>query len=66
MEANEKRREAILLLRKYDKMKKEVSLLQLQLSRACTEYGLATSRWGYTADMLRRDVAQEQDKRKAS
>lgn len=66
MEANEKRREAILLLRKYDKMKKEVSLLQLQLSRACIDYGRATGAWGYTADMLRRDVAQEQDKRKAS
>ena len=63
---NELERRALLLLREYDKLHSELKNIQLQLSRACTDYGVATRRWGYTADMLRRDNMQRQDKREAS
>ena len=51
------RKEASALLRKYDKLKAELMVLEHQLNTACADYGRLSvpSRWGYTKDMLRNE-----------
>lgn len=60
----EKQRKASLLLRRYDKLRSELRLLETELSYACSDYGRATGRWGFNRDHLRLEIEQEQAKRR--
>ena len=52
---------ATKLLRRYDKMKSELILLEHELNTACADLGRASTptMWGYTKDMLRNELKRE-------
>ncbi len=53
------RKEAAALLRKYDKMRRELRELEHELAKAAAEYGRSTGRWGFTRDHLRSELERE-------
>lgn len=56
------KKDCAALLRRYDKMKSELMLLERKLNSACADYGRTreTNRtWGFTKDMLRNELKQE-------
>lgn len=54
------KRSASRLLRKYDKMRVEMRALELELTRACTDYGRSIGVWGYTRDHLRMQLERDE------
>lgn len=53
------KKEAAALLRKYDKMRAELRLLEHDLAKACADYGRSQGVWGYTRDHLRMQIERE-------
>lgn len=53
------KKEAAALLRKYDKMRHELRLLEHDLAKACADYGRSQGVWGYTKDHLRMQIERE-------
>ena len=60
-----KRAEAIKLLRKYEKLKAELRVLEPQLNKACVEYGLAKSSpmWGFRKELLKIELEMEAERK---
>lgn len=53
------KKEATALLRKYDKMRYELRLLEHELAKACTDYGRSQGIWGFNRDHLRMQLERE-------
>ena len=53
------KREAATLLRRYDKMRHELRLLEHDLAKACTDYGRTQGVWGFNKDHLRMQLERE-------
>jgi len=56
------KKDCAALLRKYDRMKTELRLLEHQLNSACADYGTTRElnrTWGFTKDMLRNELKLE-------
>lgn len=51
---------ASVLLRKYDRLRKELRETELELGKAVTAYGRETGRWGLTKDHFRSDLEREE------
>lgn len=51
---------ATVLLRKYDRLRKELRETELELGKAVTAYGRETGRWGLTKDHFRSDLEREE------
>lgn len=54
------KREALRLLKKYDKLRAELRQLEPQLNKACADYGRTIGAWGYRADHLRMELTREE------
>ena len=50
---------ATVLLRKYDRLRKELRETELELGKAVTAYGRETGRWGLTKDHFRSELERE-------
>tara|TARA_R110000868_G_scaffold266239_2_gene525103 strand:- start:210 stop:386 length:177 start_codon:yes stop_codon:yes gene_type:complete len=53
------KKEAAALLRKYDRMRNDLRLLEHDLAKACTAYGRTQGIWGFTKDHLRMQLERE-------
>ena len=53
------KKEAAVLLRRYDKMRHELRLLEQDLAKACADYGRSQGIWGYTHNHLRMQIERE-------
>lgn len=53
------KKEAAALLKRYDKMRHELRLLEHDLAKACADYGRTLGVWGYTKDHLRMQIERE-------
>lgn len=53
------KKEAAALLRKYDKLRAEMRVLEHELAKACTEYGKSIGVWGFNRDHLRMQLERE-------
>lgn len=51
---------ATVLLRKYDRLRKELRETEYELGKAVTAYGRETRRWGLTKDHFRSDLEREE------
>ena len=51
---------ATVLLRKYDRLRKELRETELELGKTVTAYGRETGRWGLTKDHFRSDLEREE------
>lgn len=58
----ELKRNAVKLLRKYDKLRKELLTLEHEAKTAAANYGRAIGVYGYRIDHLRMQVGREQGK----
>jgi hypothetical protein len=58
----EAKRRAVALLREYDTMRARLRVLEREASRACTDYGIMTGRWGLRLDHLRIEIENEKEK----
>jgi hypothetical protein len=57
------KKEAAALLRKYDKMRSDLRMLEHQLNRACADYGRThLGVYGYSKDHLRMQLEREKDR----
>jgi hypothetical protein len=56
------KRRAVALLREYDIMRTRLRVLEREASRACTDYGVMTGRWGLRLDHLRIEIENEKEK----
>lgn len=50
---------ATTLLRRYDRLRRELRETELELGKAVTEYGRATRRWGLSKDHFRSELERE-------
>jgi len=50
---NQEQEPAIVLLRRYDKLKAELMQVERELGKACAAYGRSIGIWGLTRDHLR-------------
>jgi hypothetical protein len=53
------KQQALILLRKYDEMKKEIRNVERDLAKAVTIYGREQGLWGFNKDMFRIRMEQE-------
>lgn len=53
------KKEAAAMLRKYDRMRNELRVLEHELAKACAEYGKSQGIWGFTKDHLRMQLERE-------
>lgn len=53
------KKEVAAMLRKYDRMRNELRVLEHELSKACAEYGRTQGIWGFTRDHLRMQLERE-------
>lgn len=53
------KKEAAALLRKYDRMRSDLRVLEHELGKACAAYGRTIGVWGYTRDHLRMHLERE-------
>ena len=53
------KKEAAALLRRYDKMRTELRLLEHELAKACSDYGRSQGVWGFNRDHLRMQLERE-------
>lgn len=53
------KKEVAAMLRKYDKMRFEMRILEITLNRACAEYGRERGVYGFTKDHLRMQIEME-------
>jgi hypothetical protein len=60
--AKQAKRRAVALLREYDTMRARLRVLEREASRACTDYGIMTGRWGLRLDHLRIEIENEKEK----
>ena len=61
------KKQAIQLLRKYDKMRKELREVERELAKAATAYGRELGYYGFSKDMLRIRLENEaEDKRRTA
>jgi hypothetical protein len=51
--------EAVELLARYDAIQMEAAKLRPVLNKACTDYGRATNRWGFSPEHLRIELHHE-------
>lgn len=47
------------MLRKYDRMRNDLRVLERELNKACADYGRSIGVWGYTRDHLRMQIERE-------
>lgn len=47
------------MLRKYDRMRNDLRVLERELNKACADYGRTIGVWGYTRDHLRMQIERE-------
>lgn len=59
---NVTKKKAAKLLRRYDKLRTELRVLEHDLAIACTDYGRTIGVWGLSKDHLRIQLMREQDK----
>jgi hypothetical protein len=55
-----RKEEAVALLRKYDAMRREFRLLERELTKACTDYGVSVGIRCFTRDHLRMQTSREE------
>jgi len=53
------KKEAAALLRRYDKVRHELRLLEHNLAKACADYGRSQGVWGFNKDHLRMQLERE-------
>lgn len=53
------KKEAAALLRKYDRMRNELRVLEHELAKACVAYGKTQGVTGFTRDHLRMQLERE-------
>lgn len=53
------KKEAAAMLRKYDRMRNDLRVLEHELGKACAAYGRTIGVWGYTRDHLRMQLERE-------
>jgi hypothetical protein len=60
-----KRAQAAKLLRRYEKLRAELRLLEPELKKACVEYGLAKTSptWGFRPEHLHIELEMEAERR---
>ena len=49
---------AIILLRRYDELRREMMQVERELGKAAADYGRARGWWGFTRDHLRNHIKQ--------
>lgn len=59
---NVTKKKAAKLLRRYDKLRTEMRVLEHDLAKACADYGRTIGVWGFTKDHLRIQVARDEGK----
>ena len=47
------------MLRKYDRMRNDLRVLERELNKACVDYGRTQGIWGFTRDHLRMQIERE-------
>lgn len=53
------KKEVAAMLRKYDRMRSEMRVLERELNKACADYGRSIGIWGFTKDHLRMQLERE-------
>lgn len=53
------KKEAAALLRKRDKLKRELMVLEHELAKACADYGKSQGIWGFNHNHLRMQLERE-------
>ena len=53
------KKEVAAMLRKYDKQRHELRLLEIELNKACADYGRTQGLWGFNKDHMRMQLEQE-------
>lgn len=53
------KKEVAAMLRKYDRMRNALRVLEHELGKACAEYGRSQGIWGFTRDHLRMQLERE-------
>ncbi len=59
---NNKKAKAVALLRKHDTLKAQLRLLERDMQKAVTEYGVSTGVWGLSADKFRLQLQMEAER----
>lgn len=59
---NVTKKKAAKLLRRYDKLRTELRVLEHDLAIACADYGRTIGVWGLSKDHLRIQLMREQEK----
>ena len=49
-------------LRRFDKLRHEMRVLERELTRECADYGRSIGVWGFTKDHLRMQLDTEQER----
>jgi len=53
------KKEVAAMLRKYDKMRTDLMILEHNLAATCANYGRSQGIWGFTRDHLRMQLERE-------
>lgn len=53
------KKEVAAMLRKYDRMRNDLRVLERELNKACADYGRTQGIWGFTRDHLRMQIERE-------
>lgn len=53
------KKEVAAMLRKYDRMRNDLRVLEHELAKACADYGRSQGIWGFTRDHLRMQLERE-------
>lgn len=53
------KKEVAAMLRKYDRMRNDLRVLEHELAKACADYGRSQGIWGFTRDHLRLQLERE-------
>ena len=59
---NVTKKKAVAMLRRYDKLRTELRILEHDLARACADYGRSIGVYGLSKDHLRIQLMREQEK----
>ena len=53
------KKEVAAMLRKYDRMRNDLRVLEHELAKACADYGRSQGIWGFTRGHLRMQLERE-------
>lgn len=53
------KKQVAAMLRKYDKQRHELRLLESELNKACADYGRTQGLWGFNKDHMRMQLERE-------